>query len=112
MNFMLPVQATRREARAREALERAGLRAGLAQLPAPRNEYQLMVPEVLLFCLALTAFSCCMFYDAPLLDAHLMVMLLQDTSLLAALGEKRGGSCVSGGQFCMTQNIMQERKRC
>ena len=39
-------EATRREMRAREAAEKDSLRSGLAGLPAPKNEYQIMVPEV------------------------------------------------------------------
>lgn len=43
---LLPAEASRREARAREAMEKNNLRAGLAGLPAPKNEYQIVVPEV------------------------------------------------------------------
>ncbi len=39
-------EATRREMRLREAAEKDNLRSGLASLPAPTNEYQIMVPEV------------------------------------------------------------------
>ena len=39
-------EATRREMRQREAAEKDNLRSGLAGLPAPTNEYQIMVPEV------------------------------------------------------------------
>lgn len=39
-------EASRREMRIREAAERDSLRSGLAGLPAPTNEYQIMVPEV------------------------------------------------------------------
>jgi hypothetical protein len=39
-------EATRREMRAREVTEKDSLRSGLAGLPAPKNEYQIMVPEV------------------------------------------------------------------
>lgn len=38
--------ASRREEAARLALQRNELRAGLSQLPAPRNEYQIVVPEL------------------------------------------------------------------
>jgi pre-mRNA-splicing factor CDC5/CEF1 len=38
--------ASKREERARLALQRNDLRAGLAQLPAPKNEYQVVVPEL------------------------------------------------------------------
>jgi hypothetical protein len=37
--------------RNREALEKNSLRAGLASLPAPRNEYQIVVPEVHIPCM-------------------------------------------------------------
>ena len=39
-------EASQREMRLREAAERDSLRSGLAGLPAPKNEYQVMVPEV------------------------------------------------------------------
>ena len=39
-------EASQREMRLREAAERDNLRSGLAGLPAPKNEYQIMVPEV------------------------------------------------------------------
>ena len=39
-------EASQREMRLREAAERDSLRSGLAGLPAPKNEYQIMVPEV------------------------------------------------------------------
>lgn len=45
-DMLLPAEASRREARAREAMEKNSLRAGLAGLPAPTNEYQIVVPEV------------------------------------------------------------------
>lgn len=38
--------ASRREEAARLALQRNELRAGLGQLPAPKNEYQIVVPEL------------------------------------------------------------------
>ncbi|KAL4447677.1 hypothetical protein ABPG75_004896 [Micractinium tetrahymenae] len=38
--------ASKREEAARLALQRNELRAGLSQLPAPRNEYQIVVPEL------------------------------------------------------------------
>lgn len=38
--------ASRREEAARLALQRNELRAGLSQLPAPKNEYQIVVPEL------------------------------------------------------------------
>jgi pre-mRNA-splicing factor CDC5/CEF1 len=40
------VAASKREEAARLALLRTDLRAGLGQLPAPRNEYQIVVPEM------------------------------------------------------------------
>ena len=46
-DMLLPAEASRREARARDAMEKNNLRAGLAGLPAPKNEYQIVVPEVL-----------------------------------------------------------------
>lgn len=45
-DMLLPAEASRRESRAREAMEKNNLKAGLAGLPAPKNEYQIMVPEV------------------------------------------------------------------
>lgn len=45
-DMLLPAEASRREARARDAMEKNNLRAGLAGLPAPKNEYQIVVPEV------------------------------------------------------------------
>ncbi|BDA46189.1 Cell division cycle 5-like protein [Coccomyxa sp. Obi] len=45
-DMLLPAEASRREARAREAMEKNSLRAGLAGLPAPTNEYQIVVPEL------------------------------------------------------------------
>ena len=39
-------EASQREMRLREAAERDSLRSGLAGLPVPKNEYQIMVPEV------------------------------------------------------------------
>ncbi len=50
-DMLLPAEASRREARAREAMEKNSLRAGLAGLPAPSNEYQIVVPEVWKCCL-------------------------------------------------------------
>ena len=38
--------ATKREARAREAMLRSELRSGLAGLPQPENEYEITVPEL------------------------------------------------------------------
>ena len=38
--------ASKREEAARLALQRNELRAGLSQLPAPKNEYQIVVPEL------------------------------------------------------------------
>lgn len=38
--------ASKREEAARLALMRNELRAGLSQLPAPQNEYQIVVPEL------------------------------------------------------------------
>jgi pre-mRNA-splicing factor CDC5/CEF1 len=37
---------TRRDARLREESLRQDLRVGLSGLPAPKNEYQIMVPDV------------------------------------------------------------------
>ena len=42
----LAAAASKREEAARLALQRNELRAGLAQLPAPKNEYQIVVPEL------------------------------------------------------------------
>ncbi len=41
-----PAEASRREARAREERLRADLRAGLAGLPEPQNEYVIEAPQV------------------------------------------------------------------
>lgn len=38
-------EATRREARLHEEAVRQDVRLGLSGLPAPKNEYQIMVPE-------------------------------------------------------------------
>jgi hypothetical protein len=39
-------EGSRRELRNREAMEKNIIRSGLAGLPAPKNEYQIVVPEV------------------------------------------------------------------
>lgn len=44
--YSLGAAASRREEAARLALQRNDLRAGLGQLPAPKNEYQIVVPEL------------------------------------------------------------------
>lgn len=44
-DWLIAVQASRREARAREERLRADLRAGLAGLPEPQHEYVIEAPQ-------------------------------------------------------------------
>lgn len=51
----LAAEGSRREMRNREAMEKNSLRAGLASLPAPRVQYQIVAPEVRVHCKAILA---------------------------------------------------------